>query len=367
MERVDDEILFRLYHEGDEAEIIPLFKSVFDEWRDRGEKAHDYWRWFFEDNPSKGNLIIVVVSDGRIISANSSINLNIKICDQILPSMFGAFNVVHQNFRGKRISSRTRKLKLQILEEQGIRFNYYYTVHPIATSSGLRHQYIFPKNVARCIRVRDVDLHIKMKHTQKPLLSSVGYQALTTYEKIRKALSEAVEKIGEFTVAEVDRFDDRIDTFWKGISGNYGFIVERNSGYLNWRYCDPRAGDYTILQAEDNEQVIGYAVLGVAEKTPGYPEGYILDLLTFPDRLDASNMLIEESLRRFNSKNVNAVHCLTVKDHPFEGVLKRNGFIDSREELNIFWRAFGLEREMELVKNSPPRILHFSYGDFYSL
>ena len=368
MEGEKSDVLFRLFRKGDEEEIIPLFKLAFDEWRDRGEGASDYWEWLFEDNPLRSNLIVVLVSDDKIVSVNAGLNTNIKICDQTVPGAYGAFVIVHPDYRRGGIFTETFDFKKERLAAQGIRLNYMYTVSPVVRQIALKlHQFPFPHTVLRYLRVRDVGLHTRIKNTERPLLSGWGYKAIVAAQKMRKALSGPTRVRKEFEVSEIECFDERADAFWDKVSKHYNFIVERNRGYLNWRYCDPRSGDYMVLQAEDDEGVLGYASIVVVEKTLGYPEGYILDLLTMPERLDVSNRLVEVALMHFDSNDVNAVHSLAVEGHPYEDVLKRNGFVNRREEVWLHYFGYDIEEMMKQVGEGPPDTIHFSHGDLYAV
>ena len=64
----------RLYRPGDEKQIVPLLSLSFEGWN-----SLDFWRWKYQDNPTKMNLISVVLSGDRIIGVSGSIFKRIKI------------------------------------------------------------------------------------------------------------------------------------------------------------------------------------------------------------------------------------------------------------------------------------------------
>ena len=101
--------------------------------------------------------------------------------------------------------------------------------------------------------------------------------------------------------------------------------MERDAAYLNWRYCDPRAGAFRITGAFDREALLGYVVTKIEGS-----RGYIADLLALPGRTDIARSLVEEALRSFRESNVAAVRCGMTRRHPYYRLLRRYGFLDSR-------------------------------------
>ncbi len=49
--------------------------------------------------------------------------------------------------------------------------------------------------------------------------------------------------------------------------------MERNRDYLNWRYCDPRAGGFLVTQAEENGRLVGFSAPKINHYDPNYPVG----------------------------------------------------------------------------------------------
>ena len=66
-------------------------------------------------------------------------------------------------------------------------------------------------------------------------------------------------------------FDVRINDFYEAAKDHYDFIIERSIDHLNWRHCDPRARDFNVKQAEDNEgNIQGYTVLATTRWKTDY-------------------------------------------------------------------------------------------------
>ncbi|HUV34762.1 MAG TPA: hypothetical protein VMW22_07495, partial [Candidatus Desulfaltia sp.] len=152
------------------------------------------------------------------------------------------------------------------------------------------------------------------------------------------------------------------------VSVDHDFICDRSADYLNWRYCDPRAGDFIAMMAEgDDGELLGYSVLRVNRYLESYPVGYIVDLLGRPGRSDVVEALAADSLEYFDTNDVNIVNCLVAKGHPHETALKKLGFVDSRVKIRIFIDEYEKKGLFNGIVGSPPSRIHFSWGDHDSL
>lgn len=114
--------------------------------------------------------------------------------------------------------------------------------------------------------------------------------------------------------------------------------------YLNWRYCDARAGNFTVKEAEDeNERILGY----------------IVDLLTLPGHLNAVDALVAESVEYFDEQDINMINYLIVKNHPNERILKRHGFLDSEINIQLLYRPFKTVEELDKIETFPKDCIQF--------
>jgi hypothetical protein len=137
--------------------------------------------------------------------------------------------------------------------------------------------------------------------------------------------------------------------------------------YLNWRYCDPRSnlqGRYFVKKAEQDGENLGFIVLRYREKDD-YPEGYIVDLLTLPDKMDAARRLLEEACLFLWELGVNVVHYRVIKNHPFQALFSEQGFIEVPSKLHMTFKMFTDKEKIRVIRDSKPNQIHFNYGDYY--
>lgn len=128
------------------------------------------------------------------------------------------------------------------------------------------------------------------------------------------------------TIRDVERFDERVDAFGAEAGGPFEFVLERTQAYVNWRYADPRAGDFAIKLAEEEGQMVGYAVL---RKTNGRAQ--LADMMALPGRDDVVQTLTIAALEHFREAGEPTVQFLMPKNHAYEQTLRSCGFAGKRK------------------------------------
>ena len=155
----------------------------------------------------------------------------------------------------------------------------------------------------------------------------------------------------------VDSFDERADALWNRARRRFDFAVVRDRTYLNWRYCDPRAGDYQVRAAEDDGELLGWIVVASRLKA-----AEIVDLLTVPRDEGVLRVLIEDVIAIARRDGATSLSVLMPRRHRYRETLLRYGFIPSRLP-----KPMGLGRPREstldfLAWDAGAR-LHVAFGD----
>jgi hypothetical protein len=192
-----------------------------------------------------------------------------------------------------------------------------------------------------------------------------GYLGAKALSKLES--KKTIKEQSRFEITDISKFSVEINEFWENVKDDYDFIVEKTMDYLNWRYCDPRGGNYKTLLARDESQILGYIVYKLNRYREDYPIGYIMEVLALPGRMYVVDALIGVVVDRFDSMSVNVVHAQIVKGHPYESLLKRHSFVDSRIKPLLVYRAVDLGDELEKFMNAPPIRLHYQYGESDSI
>jgi hypothetical protein len=215
------------------------------------------------------------------------------------------------------------------------------------------------------LKINDVKKHFKNKPTKNNLVSRYGFSLLKLLNQIKNTVSHSRTK-SEIKIKNILKFDEKINSFWQNIKNSYNFIIEKNQRYLNWRYCDPRcslSGRFLIKQAEQDGEILGFIVLETKNKED-YSEGYIIDLLVLPNRMDVARELLVEACMFFRESDINVIHYRVVKNHPYQILFSEQGFIEVPSKMHMTYMIQDKEK-MRLIKDSKPSQIHFNYGDYH--
>lgn len=365
---MNKEYIIKHFCPDDEDGIVKLLEIVFDRWPifDLNCDPLDHWKWKYHDNPLKKILFSLCKSDEKIIGVAPVYSRRIKIGDEVLLCSFAGDLAVHPGFRGRGIFKKMLEENNKLKKEARIQYNYIKSDNPAVIKSRMRSKisHRFPFHLTYLVKIKDINLLLRMMPIEKKIFIKIGFYLVKLFNDLKRNIIPSKALNLNLSVSEVNKFDIRINQFWRDISEHYCFIVERNQDYLNWRYCDPRAGDLIVKQVEEDGRILGYSVLSINRYREEYPVGYIADLLTLPDRLDAANVLVADAIKYFEVHNINKVVCIIIKKHPYERILNRYGFLDSRETTYLFFDEFGTDNQLNKINKTSTNRIYFSYGDY---
>jgi hypothetical protein len=202
-----------------------------------------------------------------------------------------------------------------------------------------------------------------LPHAPARALSAAG--GLLLYAPAR-ALSAALRLLHpqrapaapSWSLRETRAFDERADEFARRAAEPFDLIQLRDRRFLNWRYFDPRTPNATVWVAEEGGELLGF----VAYRTEG-AEGYLIDLLALPGRLDVAHSLAAHAERALRKSGVMVARCWIMRRHPYVPVLHACGFIPSGYETGFGCYALRMPAsELEFMSKPDARI-HFTLAD----
>ena len=129
----------------------------------------------------------------------------------------------------------------------------------------------------------------------------------------------------------------------------------RGRDYMNWRYCDPAAGRFTVRAAEQEGRILGYLVFKLSRG-----EARIADLLALPERTDVVRSLIEDAL--FREAGAELASCWMITWHPCNHILRRYGFFDSGKDIGFLFRPVDPDRGFLDFMVDPDTRIHLTHG-----
>lgn len=252
------------------------------------------------------------------------------------------------------------------IKELGDHFLYYLTGNQIVIKHMSKIRPKLPYNLCNLVNIKDVDYHLEVMPTERDIVMKAGFKVVSGLNTVGKVLREKYSKKGDFEIECIDSFDDAVDVLWSEASPHYLFIGKRDQGYLNYRYFDRRGGTSIVYQARSGERVLGYIVARLNKRMKNYPVGFIVDLLTVPNRLDVADALIERAMQYFEGEKVNLVNYLNVKRHPYNQIFARRDFVDCMVKFNVFYN-YGQTDHLKALGSVPPSKMMFTWGDHDSL
>lgn len=330
------EFKVRFYQPGDEVGIVNLLKNTFPKWA-MINNSLNFWKWKYTDAPY-GTDILVAVIDDIIIGVDHSIYLPLKINEKNLTATFSGDTATHPDYRGIGVYSRIMNLQDQNRKSLDMEFLYYLSSNNrIIKKAKDRGRFnLFPNKMSYMVKIKDLNHHMKMRKTDNAVLKKIGFKTIEKINVINKIVPRNRNHQNHYTISEIEKFGTNITEFNKSINENYDFIIKKEQKYLNWRYTDQRAGKFTILQATENNRVIGYVVIE-HKNEDGYKEDYIMDLVTIHNNLDIAETLLRVACSRSHEDCCNVIYYLVVNRHPHQIIAERNGFINSLKSPNIIY------------------------------
>jgi len=307
----------RKFEDADEAAVINLQALAFNELTDL-----DYWVWKYKENPVGSMRYVAEDKREGIVGHYGLLFQKIKIGDKIVTGSQAVDAMTHPNFQRQGMFVKLGKEILHRAGNEGIFFTF-----------GFPNEAALPghKKVG-WVEICEVPILLKPlniasifgKRVKNTHLLKIGSNiARVPLRLVRQGKKTQLERL---SVKSVTCFDERINEFWSKVAPSYTIIQVRDKDFLNWRYVTNPHNQYTILIAEENETIVGYAVLG--EMTVyGIRGGAIVDILTYSDQGQISEFLISRAIEQFQKKDMGYVGCMMQRGSMYYGALKRHGFI----------------------------------------
>ena len=319
----------------------------------------DYWRWKY-GRTDLNKKVVVAVDDDRIVGCLHDPTVLIKVGPDILEGDHGTDAAIHPDYRRRGIYTQLDDYFDDLI------LSYNHSDNPIVYEKSQRSGGVrFPFDILTLVRVGDIDEYIMKNHVQNKYVFKTGFLVFKLLNALKNRLIDRVT-YNKYETSTVDVFDDKADIFWDKIQGKYNYIIARSTSYLNWRYCDPRAGEYIIRTIKNEDMIEGITVLRINKYDPENKQGYIVDLLTVDDKKDIVLSLLDEAIKVFEEEGVNIIHFWAVKGSLYERYVKMKGFIDSRKK-NVIWFARPpqeiMEKYFSILENSSADEVHFPLGD----
>lgn len=158
----------------------------------------------------------MAVLGDEIVGCNHSIIYNAKLGSELTSIRYDDDTAVDAAYRGLGIWSKILdyKTKLGLLDIYG----YYTTINPVIIQQGKRKKWnSFPFSVTRMVKTHDIDLHLRMTPMKNMFLVKLGSLYLQTLNGINNLVRSPINRVDEFEITKIFKFDERVDPFWEKV------------------------------------------------------------------------------------------------------------------------------------------------------
>ena len=356
---------FRPLQPGDVEAVLDVFLAAFERgWPNIPISVSplEHLQWKIDCPQPVPDGASVAEIDGRIIGYVGTVGRDAWVRGRRLYGRSGVDTAIHPDFQGRGINALWREWERDRRD-------------PNLEEAGLGEGSTHPRLLRSQRRRNDRGF---VAHKADVLVLPLDFAAVVSGGGPRwspRALARAARLLGRqllsrlrfrpfgeppraLEVQAINSFDERADRLWERTRDSFEFAVVRDRTYLNWRYCDPRAGIYEVRAAvRPDGELAGYVVYGAIGR-----DAQIVDLFVEPGNVEAQRVLIEEVIGIARGKRAASLAIPMPRLHPYRDTLRRYGFIVSRPIPNL---GYGHDRPRpnDFLLTESRAQYHYAFGD----
>ncbi len=330
-----DKYFIRSYSEGDEEQILPMFREVF-----RTQRTLEHWYWKFRDNPYGSHRIAVTFSeDGRLVAHYAGYPVPFYFTEgktrEFISYQIGD-TMTHPSVR------RIGLGKTGILARTA---NYFYArfcrdIVPLFYGFNTGH-------------IRELG----KRYLGYVYIDPIPYWILDLPNKRLRPLTFLQRFLSGFRVAQVEYTDSGWDKFFDRVRDSYVLLVRRDARYVKWRYLDCPDRLHRVFAVYKRGRIVGWAVFSRRQERLIWG-----DALFDRKHPEAISILLAEVLNYPEFNGVTSIEGW-FSMHPswWSEWLKNLGFILTKEPNNLYpgFRIFSEEITLEILA----KYFYFTMGD----
>jgi GNAT superfamily N-acetyltransferase len=283
----------------------------------------------------------------------------VKVRDRILPGRQAAYSAVHPDYRGLGLSR-----DFVIWRDQTLPYDLtldFTQVAQLVHNRERRGTRQSGNPLSIFVRVLSARGAARERGRER-WRALPGYAALAVRSRLRRFRLRGLAR-PPFRVRSIDAFDSRVDRLFEVAAAPFELIPVRNAAFLNWRYLDGRIGWFTALVAEEEGELLGYAVFRLVGT-----RAHLADVLVMPGRSDVLRALLDRAVGLSGRHGASAVECTMMLHHPYTPALKAAGFVRVKRRSEEIAHKFGVNpakidpTEIDFVQ-APDVAIHIVEGD----
>lgn len=230
-----DPFEFRAYREGDEDAILALFPLCF-----HVQRGIDHWRWKYVDNPwGRHHISLSFSPRGDLSTHYAGYPVPFRYTDRkgkvrSFPALQMGDTMNNPDYRhiGRaRSSLLARTVRHFFALYRGGPFGFFYGFN----TGGIQ----------RFCRW---------------FIGGTQVEPVGFWTRSLEGAADYWPKVRGYSIERVERVDSGWDRFFERVAPEYGFLVERNARYVDWRYLQCPDAEYVVLSAKRWGRLVGWGV-----------------------------------------------------------------------------------------------------------
>jgi GNAT superfamily N-acetyltransferase len=313
---VDDLLQVARYKKSDRDAVFALLRAAHSHPAD--DRLIRQWDWKYDANPfnQEAEPYVLLLREGsRLIGMLGTLPLRVLLDGKEHWVSHSCDWLLHPDYRRGGLG---RQLIAQHGADKPVRFSWQNEL----SHRSLRHR--APGSYATIFPlVKPLDFtHVLRQVTGSDLLSRCAASVAATADRLTRPRRRTA--VADVRLAQVDTFDERFDGLARRTRQDYGAMLVRDAGYLNWRFTRRPDTTYTVLVATRASDLVGYVVLRSAPDQAGVRWGYLVDFLVEQRSRPLFALLLESAVECLQRQGVKGISCRALP--PYRRVLYRYGF-----------------------------------------
>ena len=357
--------LFRTMRPDEVDAVFDLIQAAFgDRWPNIpiGVAPREHLAWKMSSPKLLPEEVSVIEFDGRLTGYWGVIGRDVWLRGERARGRFGVDRLVLPEFQGRRWSTLHREWlhsqRPTVLEATNIGMH---SNHPILRASSGRvaaGRLTFANPIDLLLRPLDRVAIVRGALARRSWRSFASVAAIFAKDGANRLRHRGgVDRDATIELRDVARFDERADQLWEQVASTLDFAVIRDREYLNWRWCDPRAGVYRIRAAERQGELRGFMVT-----TAGGGEIRVADWLVHADDPAALVALLDDAIAFGRRAGSTLMSMQMPRRHRYREAFHLAGF-HRAGTLGRYGQTPGQSRLVAFLGTDAEARVHVSFGD----
>lgn len=333
------------------AEVLQVIRIAFNEradWFALPVALQDHLDWKYRDCPTGATLSVTLDQDDRVVGFLGSVRRTWFLHGRPYVNRIGSDHCLLPEWQGRGVARAIEEFYHRE-SHPSEDFSFSYVTHPAdryleiamghRTIANETHDYVRPLHIVRRLlasirRSRpapDPSATDSPSATSQVIRQREQHLADRLRRRARRSLAFASSLLrrrpppppGDWTISTLSRFEPVHLPFITEALSQFDVVAERSLAYLNWRFCDERAGPFTVRLAHRDGHYLGYAVTRIRDADAG-----LADILVLPDHPQVAESLIRDAVDLAETAGAQSITTRLPEHHPYRSALARIGFFD---------------------------------------